>query len=139
MDEQKQAEYLKRLEQVVREDNRFDMEAVFFALKGLEIASSYSGGKHVSAKNLLTVYEMLGWREFSFLAGEVFEKWRLKSGRDFGQIIWLLVENGLLGKQEGDKESDFDNGFSFDQYRTDMNKFKEVASLSMGIEDNPGA
>lgn len=133
-EEEKQKQYLKRLEHVVKKDGRFNMEAVFFVLRSLEIAASINAGKHISAKQLLTVCELLGWREFSFLAREVFEKWGVKNSRDFGQIVWLLVENDLLGKQDGDKESDFDDGFSFDQYDKDMKKFKEIVALTIDNE-----
>ena len=41
------------------------------------------------------------------------EEWGITSCEDFGQMVFLMVENGLLRKTEQDSPEDFKNGYSF--------------------------
>ncbi len=44
----------------------------------------------------------------------VLNEWGVKSTDDFGQIVFNLVNGGVLGKNETDSPTDFKNVFSFD-------------------------
>ena len=52
---------------------------------------------------------------FGPLAPAVFRSWRVRRTEDFGEIVFNLVEHGLLGKTENDAREDFAGGFDFDQ------------------------
>jgi len=52
---------------------------------------------------------------FGPLAPTVFRSWRVRRTEDFGEIVFNLVERGLLGKTEKDAREDFAGGFDFDQ------------------------
>jgi len=43
----------------------------------------------------------------------VFEEWGVKNCRDFGDIVFNMVEIGLLAKTENDTRDDFQNGYDF--------------------------
>jgi uncharacterized repeat protein (TIGR04138 family) len=43
----------------------------------------------------------------------VFEEWGIKDCKDFGEIVFNLVENGVLAKTESDRKDDFANGYDF--------------------------
>ncbi|MFP4204414.1 MAG: hypothetical protein ACLFS4_08800, partial [Opitutales bacterium] len=38
----------------------------------------------------------------------------IRNGRDFGNIVFNLVESRVLGKTEQDKPEDFDDGYDFE-------------------------
>jgi uncharacterized repeat protein (TIGR04138 family) len=48
------------------------------------------------------------------MAKTVFEQWGVSTTEDFGAIVFQLVDEGLLGKTEQDKMSDFARGYDFD-------------------------
>jgi uncharacterized repeat protein (TIGR04138 family) len=43
----------------------------------------------------------------------VFKDWNVKRCRDFGDIVFNLVEFGVLGKTDTDRREDFDGGYDF--------------------------
>jgi uncharacterized repeat protein (TIGR04138 family) len=44
----------------------------------------------------------------------VFEEWGIRRCEDFGEIVFNMVEIGLLGKTEKDSRADFQSGYDFD-------------------------
>ena len=48
-------------------------------------------------------------KQFGFMALTVFEQWGVKQDADFGNIVFNLVESGLMGKTETDSREDFKN------------------------------
>ena len=49
------------------------------------------------------------------MTATVLEEWGIRSCQDFGNMVFLMVENNLLRKQEQDSPADFKNGYSFDE------------------------
>jgi uncharacterized repeat protein (TIGR04138 family) len=43
----------------------------------------------------------------------VFEEWGIRQSKDFGEIVFNMVEIGLLAKTEKDTRDDFQNGYDF--------------------------
>ena len=43
----------------------------------------------------------------------VFEEWGVRNCRDFGEIVFNMVEIGLLAKTDKDTRDDFQNGYDF--------------------------
>jgi uncharacterized repeat protein (TIGR04138 family) len=43
----------------------------------------------------------------------VFEEWGVHNCRDFGEIVFNMVETSLLAKTEKDTRDDFQNGYDF--------------------------
>ncbi len=43
----------------------------------------------------------------------VLEEWGVKNCRDFGEIVFNMVEHSLLAKTEKDTRDDFNNGYDF--------------------------
>jgi uncharacterized repeat protein (TIGR04138 family) len=52
---------------------------------------------------------------FGPLAAAVWRSWGVQQTLDWGHIVFLLVENGLLNRQETDSVEDFRKGFDFDE------------------------
>lgn len=45
----------------------------------------------------------------------VLNRWGVRTTRDFGEIVFAMLEAGLLGKTPDDKIEDFDNIYDFDR------------------------
>jgi uncharacterized repeat protein (TIGR04138 family) len=45
----------------------------------------------------------------------VLEEWGVRNCRDFGEIVFNMVEIGLLAKTEKDTREDFDGGYEFEE------------------------
>jgi uncharacterized repeat protein (TIGR04138 family) len=45
----------------------------------------------------------------------VFRIWRIEKTADFGDIVFNMVEEGLMGKTDADSRDDFDNIYDFDE------------------------
>lgn len=58
--------------------------------KKLEVKLDYA--------ELLSYFKLLGWESFGPLAKTVFIFWKLKSGKDFIDIVDCMIEKGILEK-----------------------------------------
>jgi uncharacterized repeat protein (TIGR04138 family) len=88
---------------------RFTLEAVNFTVKRL------GEMRHVRGEELLDGIRHLALDRFGPLAKVVFEQWGILKTEDFGEIVFQLVDEGLLGKTEEDKPSDFSRGYDFNE------------------------
>ncbi len=106
------SEFWERVHGIVESDPRFRREAYEFAMRALEHTTTrvIRQRRHVSGQELLSGVIDLAKQEFGDLAWTVFQEWGVKSGEDFGTIVFHLVEAGVLGKQPGDAIEDFAGG-----------------------------
>ena len=88
---------------------RFTLDAVHYTVQGLEEI------RHVSGVELLDGIRRLALERFGPMAKTVFEQWGILRTEDFGEIVFQLVDEGLLGKTEQDKLSDFARGYDFNE------------------------
>ncbi len=88
---------------------QFTLDAVHHTVGRLEQI------RHVSGAELLDGIRELALARFGPMAKTVFEQWGVGRTEDFGEIVFQLVETGLLGKTEADQPSDFARGYDFDE------------------------
>ncbi|MFW5996831.1 MAG: Minf_1886 family protein [Lentisphaeria bacterium] len=111
--------YSKAIDRVVDTDPRYKRDAYIFLSEVVEYASqateSKPGGapKHISGSSLLDAFREYAVQQFGPLALEVLNDWGLHSTEDVGEIVFNMVEFGLLGAQEQDSRDDFINGYDF--------------------------
>ena len=74
-----------------------------------------AGKRHVSGAQLCEAMRSLAIEKWCLLAGTVLQRWNVTSTRDFGSIVFVLVENDYLQKTEEDDISDFDDVFDFEK------------------------
>jgi len=109
------------LSKIVESDPRYHRDAYAFLRDSLEFTqkviskANKNQVRHISGQELLN-----GIREYALLTygpmtATVLEEWGIKSCEDFGNMVFLMVENNLLRKQEQDSPADFKNGYSFDE------------------------
>ena len=74
-----------------------------------------SHSRHVTGKELLEVLRIFALLRFEKDAKRHLNEWGVKSCEDFGEIVFNLVEAGLLGKRPEDHREDFQGGYDFDE------------------------
>lgn len=109
----------ERIAGVRRRDPRYAAEAYIFCFQALDHTLKTLGieseekRRHVTGPELLEGVRDLALRSFGALARVVFESWGLRETRDFGNIVFNLVDSGLMGKTEQDRIDDFDGVYQF--------------------------
>lgn len=83
----------------------FVMQALFFTQKKLKRQG------HISASELLDGIKEFAIDQFGPLSHTVLEHWGITSTDDFGNIVFNMVENGLLKKTDDDKLEDFKGAY----------------------------
>jgi len=61
----------------------------------------------------------LAREEFGFLARTVFHQWGIHRTDDLGEVVFNLIEAGLLRKTETDHRTDFHDVFDLDRSLTE--------------------
>ena len=100
-------------------DRRYPPEAYLFINEGLmltlkEIQKSEKNYRQITGAELADGLRRHALDQFGALAKTVLEHWHVRTTRDFGEMVFVLLAAGLLGKTEEDKIEDFDNLYDFD-------------------------
>ena len=90
----------------------FVREALDFTQK-LIVRENRSAIRHVTGQELLEGIRQFALQQFGPMAMTVFEEWGVHNCRDFGEIVFNMVEIGLLAKTEKDSREDFAGGYDF--------------------------
>ena len=107
-------EVVRRIENLAERKGRFRPEAYFWLLRALEYTRRHlKRSGHVSGQELLEGARQLALEEYGPMAYEVFRHWGWSSTRDLGLVVFDLVEEKLLSKEDQDTLEDFGDGFDF--------------------------
>src|SRR5208283_5890420 len=107
------------VELVLAKDSRYPREAYVFVREALDYTQRLVGKetrgaiRHVSGQELLDGIRQFALNQFGPMAVTVFEEWGVRSCRDFGEIVFNMVEISLLAKTDRDTRDDFQNGYNF--------------------------
>jgi len=106
----------KKLTALLRRDRRYPREAYEFIHEALGYTSrSLQRSGHVSGQELCEGARQLAVERFGYLARTVLESWNVRRTDDFGNLVYNLIEVGLLHKTEGDSITDFHEVYDFAQ------------------------
>ena len=107
------------LEKIVERDLRFQRDAYHFLREALDftqkLISKENRGtvRHVSGQELLDGLRQYALQQYGPMTATVLEEWGVRNCRDFGDIVFNMVESGLLAKTETDTRDDFQDGYDF--------------------------
>ncbi len=100
------------LEWISQSDTHYHPNAYFFVLEALRYTQCYfKKPRHISGHELLIGIARFGKKRYDNMAYMVFKEWGVESSRDFGNIVFNLVEMGEVKKTDEDSIDDFDVGF----------------------------
>ena len=104
---------------ILAKDKRFARDAYGFVREALDFTQKLAGKesrgqiRHVSGQELLNGIRQYALQQFGPMVVTVFEEWGVRHCRDFGDIVFNMVEIGLLAKTDRDTRDDFQNGYDF--------------------------
>lgn len=75
--------------------------------------------RHVSGHELCIGLRDFAIERYGMLAGSVLSKWGIHHTRDFGNIIFAMVDAGLMRITDEDTIEEFDSVYEFDEVFTD--------------------
>ena len=114
------------LRKLALHDGRYSPEALRFLLESLDQAVKLAGkehavgpSRHVTGQEVLAGMRNYARELFGPLAAQVWRSWGVRETMDWGRIVFLLVDAGLLKRQDSDSIEDFDHGFDFDRFFVD--------------------
>jgi uncharacterized repeat protein (TIGR04138 family) len=118
--------------EVVERDSRYAYEAYEFLFHALHHTQKMLGREppeavegvqpaqmdarhHVSGQELVQGVRDLALREYGLMARTVFRQWGIQRTDDFGEMVFNLVEAGLMSKTDEDTRADFHAVYDLDQ------------------------
>src|SRR5262245_40033304 len=117
----------EKLEEIAQRDGRYAYEAYEFLYEALDPTLLRLGkvpqpaGAAPEAHYRGTGRELLfggrepALRQFGLRARTVFRRWGINRTDDFGEIVFRLVEEGLMSKTDEDSRRDFQDVYDLDE------------------------
>ncbi len=113
-------QFEEAINRITSRDKRFEPEAFLFLKEALDFTiqdvsvKSPENSKHVSASQLLHGFRDLALKEFGPMASTLFSEWGIHRCADIGDMVFLLIQEGIFGKQDNDRQEDFVEIFTFE-------------------------
>jgi uncharacterized repeat protein (TIGR04138 family) len=117
-----------RLRAILKKDPRYRRGAYDFTRRAVSFASEvyFATGTHVTGRELLEAIRRFALDRYGLMTRDVFEAWGVRATEDFGEIVFNLVDAGLLSKTAEDSRDDFRAVYSFDEAFRPSDYWEEV-------------
>lgn len=103
------------IEKLVERDRRFPASAYLLVFEGLEDAlQRLPVRRHVAPAELVEGVRDRAMENWGYLARAVLQSWNVCTAGDVGDLVFNLVDGGLLVASESDTRADFDRAMDFD-------------------------
>jgi len=111
--------------QKLTRDNDLPLEAFVFVQRGLDFTvrrlhdhpdadeNPADSTRHVSGQNLCEGLRDFALQEYGLLARTVLKHMKIRNCKDFGRIVFLMVDAGMMHKTDDDSLDDFQNVYDF--------------------------
>ena len=140
----------RRMVETVERDGRYPLDAYRFLQEGLEYTVRRVHGaaamdranndpptdrdapdpRHVGGVDLCLGLRDLAMARWGRLAKLVLNGWGVFDTRDFGEMVFVMVDNGFLQKTDADRIDDFGGVFPLGEFEADYRVPAEVLDLS---------
>lgn len=111
------SEFWQAVERIRAGDARFAPDAYAFVMEALDFTvRSLEERRHVSAAELVDGLRRAARERYGMLAFAVLQKWGLTCGSDVGEVVFQLIDAGILSRRDEDSREEFDaiGGFQAD-------------------------
>jgi uncharacterized repeat protein (TIGR04138 family) len=115
------AQFEHAIDSILKREQRFDPQAYLFLKDALDFtlkraADSNDGQpRHVTGQELLFGFRDLAIQEFGPMAATLMAEWGLTCSRHIGEMVFLLIEEQMFGRQDSDTIEDFEDVFDFEE------------------------
>ena len=122
----------KPIEEIAAENGRYHAKALRFIYEGLgqaihkiREADDDIGPRHISGAELSRGLAEIAIERWGRLSKVVLNHWHIETTGDFGEIVYLMINNNWMTAQDSDSIEDFDDIFDFEevfekQFRIDV-------------------
>jgi uncharacterized repeat protein (TIGR04138 family) len=124
--------------QLINQDRRYPIEAYLFIREALAFASDAKElgtfaarepeqpdcgdetGKrsrrerHLTGQELCEAIRQFAVNQYGYMAKVVLNRWGIRETRDFGEIVYNMINVGIMKKSNRDRKSHFDGVYDFD-------------------------
>jgi uncharacterized repeat protein (TIGR04138 family) len=111
-----------RIQQVAQTEARYAPAAYHYLFDALDYSMAKLGrnlriglDRHISVGELLQGIRDYALDQYGPLARLVLESWGVRRTEDFGEIVFHLIDAGLLNRRDEDRKEDFEGVFSFSE------------------------
>jgi uncharacterized repeat protein (TIGR04138 family) len=116
--------------QLLKRDTRYKLEAYQFVRDALSYAHDELGmgqaaqpsepddpqpEAHLTGQQLCEAIRVYAIEQFGLMSRVVLNNWGISRTGDFGEIVYNLIDIGLMKKSESDRREDFDDVYAFDE------------------------
>jgi len=109
-------ELLRKIAEISEKDGRYSKEGFLFTLAALEYTvSKLPERRHLTGQELSKGIAGYAREQYGYLAKTVLNSWGIHKTLDYGEIVYLLIDEGLMNKTEDDKKEDFADAYDFDE------------------------
>lgn len=111
--------FMEMLFSIKEKNVKYPEKAYLFAFKILkDLAKNNKNqqkSENIKAANLLITFRNYALNEFGPMTASVLQEWNICSCRDLGNVIFDLVNAGVLEKDETDRIEDFEEIYDFNE------------------------
>ena len=104
------------LDQLQERNPRFHPRSYEFVLRALHsVIRSLDEPRHITGRELTDGVRELALGQYGPLARTVLEHWGIHETEDVGRVVFAMVEQGILVKEDEDHQEDFTDLFDFEE------------------------
>ena len=105
----------KDIEAIAREDGRYHPQAVRFVYEGLGYTAKKITNEpgHISGQVLCEGLRRFALEKWGRLAMLPLNAWGIKTTRDFGEIVYMMIKHQWMNAQPTDSVDDFNDVYDF--------------------------
>ncbi len=116
--------FYNKIKEIIDKDSRYSSDAYEFVMQALWwTQKKIKNNGHVSGKELLEGIKEFALEQYGPMARTVVNYWGIYQTGDFGEIVFNMIEKGLMGRTEEDSKEDFNNVYDFQEA---FNAFKGI-------------
>jgi len=110
------ADFSKKIEEIAQKDSRYKPDAYGFVMQALWFTQQkLKRSGHITAREFLEGVRDFGLNQYGPMTKNVFEHWGIKGTSDFGEVIFNMIDSGLMKKSEEDNRGDFKDVYNFEE------------------------
>ena len=122
---------IAKLREVSERHPKYKFEAYSFVMGALNVAlARLDKPRHLTGQEFCQGLREFALSQYGPLSLMVLEHWGIHRTLDFGEIVFALVDAGLMSKTTEDSVTDFDNVYDFKEVFTKPSEF-DLEDLSM--------
>lgn len=109
----------KTLTELAMDTSKYPVEAFEFVREGLQFTVERIHGEcqaeptHITGRDLCWGLRDFATQRWGLMAIAVLRNWNIRRTRDFGAVVFAMVEAGWMAKNDNDSIDDFANVFGF--------------------------